>query len=84
MSIQLTKNTVVIDVTPDMRVTYSKSQEVTVIASGILTSKLCGACGNNNDNLKDDMRTADGKVTNNVADIVASWSAEDFSKWWVM
>lgn len=84
LSIQLSENTVVIDITPAVRVTYSNSQEVTVLADGTLTNKLCGACGNSNDDPKDDMQTANGKVTYNVADIVASWSAGDFSRWWVM
>lgn len=84
LSVQLTGNTVVIDITPAVRVTYSDSQEVTVIVDGTLTDKLCGACGNSNDDPKDDMQTANGKVTNNVAEIVASWSAGDFSRWWVM
>lgn len=84
LSIQLTGNTVVIDITPAVRVTYSNSQEVTVIVDGTLTDKLCGVCGNSNDDPEDDMQTANGKVTNDVADIVASWSAGDFSRWWVM
>lgn len=83
LSIQLMGNTVAIDITPDVRVTFSDSREVTVITSGILTNKVCGACGNGNDDRKDDMQTADGKVTENVAEIVASWIAGDFSTWWV-
>lgn len=83
LSIQLMGKTVVIDITPDVRVTFSNSREVTVITTGILTNKVCGACGNGNDDRKDDMQTADGKVTKNVAKIVASWIAEDFSTWWV-
>uniref|UniRef100_H2RJX0 Fc gamma binding protein n=1 Tax=Takifugu rubripes TaxID=31033 RepID=H2RJX0_TAKRU len=77
-------NTVVTDITPAVRVTYSRAQEVTVIVDGTLTNKLCGACGNGNDDPKDDMQTANGKVTNNVAEIVASWRAGDFSRWWVI
>lgn len=84
LSIQLSVDTVVIDITPAVRVTYSRSQEVTVIVDGTLTNKLCGACGNSNDDPKDDMQTANGKVTNNVAEIVASWRAGDFSRWWVI
>lgn len=84
LSVQLKGKTVVIDVTPNVRVTFSNSREVTVITNGILTNKLCGACGNGNDDRKDDMQTADGKVTKNVAKIVASWIAGDFSTWWVM
>lgn len=84
LSIQLSEYTVVIDITPAVRVTYSRSQEVTVIVHGTLANKLCGACGNGNDDPKDDMQTANGKVTNNVAEIVASWRAGDFSRWWVI
>lgn len=84
LSIKLSGDTVVIDVTPTVTVTFSSSQEVTVIADGTLNDKLCGACGNSNEDPEDDKQTANGKVTNNVDDIVASWSAGDFSKWWVL
>lgn len=84
LSIQLSEGSVVIDITPSVRVTFSESLEVTVVVDGSLTNKLCGVCGNSNDDLKDDMLTANGKTTSNVADIVASWTAGDFSHWWVL
>lgn len=83
LSIKLKGKTLVIDVTPNVRVTFSNSREVTVITNGVLTNKVCGACGNANDDPKDDMQTADGKVTKDAAKIVASWVAGDFSTWWV-
>lgn len=63
------------------QVTYSSSQEVTVFIDSRLSNKMCGACGNYNDNAKDDMKTADGEVAMDVSTIVSSWSAGDFSHW---
>lgn len=83
LSIRHSDYTVVIDVTPAVRVTFSRSREVTVSVDGTVTDKLCGVCGNGNGDPKDDMKTANGKVTKNVAEIVGSWTAEDFSQWWV-
>lgn len=64
-----------------VQVTYSISQEVTVIIESSLSGKVCGACGNYNNNSRDDMKTADGKTTTDVSKIVRSWSAGDFSRW---
>lgn len=83
LSIKVKGKALVIDITPSVRVVFSESHEVTVIINGALADKVCGACGNANDDPKDDMQTANGRVTKNVADIVASWSAGDFSRWWV-
>lgn len=71
----------IIEFASTVRVTYSVSQEVTVNIHSSLFRKMCGACGNYNEDSKDDMQTADGKSTNNVSVVVSSWSAEDFSKW---
>lgn len=84
LSIQLSGGSVVINITPSVSVTFSQSLEVTVVVDGSLTNKLCGVCGNSNDDLDDDMLTANGKATSKVDDIVASWSAGDFSRWWVL
>lgn len=81
VSVQISGRAVVIERASAVRVTYSISQEVTVIIDGSLSSKMCGACGNFNDNSKDDMKTADGKITTDVSVIVKSWSAGDFSRW---
>lgn len=64
-----------------VQVTYSISQEVVVTVDGTLSSKMCGTCGNYNNNSEDDMKTADGKVTDDVSVIFDSWSAGDFSRW---
>ncbi|XP_032374142.1 IgGFc-binding protein isoform X1 [Etheostoma spectabile] len=80
ISVQISEKTVIIERASAVRVTYSISQEVTVIIDSSLSGKMCGACGNYNNNSKDDMRTADGKITTDVSVVVGSWSAGDFSK----
>ncbi|XP_039662365.1 IgGFc-binding protein-like isoform X2 [Perca fluviatilis] len=80
ISVQISEKTVIIERASAVRVTYSISQEVTVIIDSSLSGKMCGACGNYNNDSKDDMRTADGKITTDVSVVVGSWSAGDFSK----
>ncbi|KAM7382747.1 hypothetical protein PAMP_002464 [Pampus punctatissimus] len=81
VSVQISKRTVIIERSSTVRVTYSISQGVTVIINNNLSGKMCGACGNYNNNSKDDMMTADGKITTEVSVVVGSWSAGDFSRW---
>lgn len=81
LSVNITGGTLVIQQTSVVQVTYTASREVTVLIDSGLSGKVCGACGNFNNNLKDDMKTADGEVTTDVANIVSSWRAGDFSRW---
>ncbi|XP_026150201.1 uncharacterized protein LOC113122825 [Mastacembelus armatus] len=80
LSVQISGNTVIIERASVVRVTYSVSQEVTVIVDSSLSGKMCGACGNYNNNSKDDMTTADGKIATDVSVVIGSWSAGDFSR----
>ncbi|MED6293032.1 hypothetical protein CHARACLAT_006660 [Characodon lateralis] len=80
LSVQILNRSVVIARTSAVRVTFSISQKVTVSVDGNLSGKNCGACGNYNNNSKDDMKTADGKITSDFSAVIGSWSAEDFSR----
>ncbi|XP_071062157.1 IgGFc-binding protein [Pseudochaenichthys georgianus] len=80
ISVHISEKTVIIEKPSAVRLTYSLSKEVTVIIDSSLSGKMCGACGNYNNNSKDDMRTADGKITTDVSVVVGSWSAGDFSR----
>lgn len=81
LSVNVTGGALVIEWASVVKVTYTVSKEVTVYISSGLSGKVCGACGNFNNNLQDDMKTADGEVTTDVANIVSSWRAGDFSRW---
>ncbi|KAK5892520.1 hypothetical protein CesoFtcFv8_012890 [Champsocephalus esox] len=81
ISVHISEKTVIIEKPSAVRLTYSLSKEVTVIIDSSLSGKMCGACGNYNNSSKDDMRTADGKITTDVSVVVSSWSAGDFSRW---
>lgn len=81
LSVHIAGRSVIIEKASAVQVTYSISQEVTVIIESSLSGKVCGACGNYNHNSKDDMKTAYGKTTTDVSKIVHSWSAGDFSRW---
>lgn len=81
LSVQISDRALIIEKASAVRVTYSISQEVTVIIDSRLSGKMCGACGNYNNNSEDDMKTADGKIATDVSVVVGSWSAGDFSRW---
>ncbi|XP_067094200.1 IgGFc-binding protein [Osmerus mordax] len=79
LTVQVSNRMVVVERTSSVRVTYSISQEVVVTVGNQLAGKVCGACGNYNDNPKDDLKTADGAPSSDVSVIVGSWRAWDFS-----
>uniref|UniRef100_A0A3B3XU29 VWFD domain-containing protein n=1 Tax=Poecilia mexicana TaxID=48701 RepID=A0A3B3XU29_9TELE len=79
--IQISNRSVVIERPSGVQVIYSMSQKVTVTVDGNLSGEICGACGNYNNNSKDDMKTADGKITSDFSAVIGSWSADDFSRW---
>ncbi|KAK7886667.1 hypothetical protein WMY93_026288 [Mugilogobius chulae] len=79
ISVYMSDRSVIIQRSSAFRVTYSISQEVTVIVDTSLSYKMCGACGNYNHNSKDDLTTADGKIASDVSAVVDSWRAADFS-----
>lgn len=81
ISVHASDRSVLIERPSAVQVTYSVSQEVTVIIDSSLSYKMCGACGNYNNNSKDDMTTADGKNTTDVSVVIGSWRAGDFSSW---
>ncbi|XP_040923803.1 IgGFc-binding protein [Betta splendens] len=80
LSVRVADRAVIIEKASAVRVTYSISQEVNVIIGSSLSGKVCGACGNYNNNPKDDMTTADGKIAADVSVVIGSWSAGDFSR----
>ncbi|XP_054904027.1 IgGFc-binding protein [Poeciliopsis prolifica] len=80
LSVQILNRSVVIERPSGVQVIYSISQKVTVTVDGNLSGEICGACGNYNNNSKDDMKTADGKITGDFSAVIVSWSAEDFSR----
>lgn len=81
VSVSNTGRSVTIQFKSVIEVTYSIAQEVTVRVKSGLMGKMCGACGNYNEDSKDDMTTSDGKTTKDVSMVVSSWSAGDFSQW---
>ncbi|KAM9724184.1 IgGFc-binding protein isoform 1-T1 [Menidia menidia] len=80
LSVQISGRSVVIERTAAVRVTYSISQEVTVTVDSNMSGKLCGACGNYNNNSKDDLKTADGEITTDMSAVISSWNAGEFSR----
>ncbi|KAI4873587.1 hypothetical protein NFI96_003511, partial [Prochilodus magdalenae] len=77
--VEYTGESVVIERAPTVRVEYTNTGQLTVTVSSSLVGKVCGACGNFNRNLTDDMVTAYGRNSSTLS--VASWLADDFSTW---
>ncbi|XP_072547805.1 IgGFc-binding protein [Salminus brasiliensis] len=77
--IDYTGGSVVIEKASSFRVEYTNTQQLTLLISDSLAGRVCGACGNFNRNLTDDMVAADGRNSSRLS--VASWQAEDFSRW---
>ncbi|XP_023835727.1 zonadhesin-like [Salvelinus sp. IW2-2015] len=67
LSVSIADRTVVIERDSGVRVTYSISQELFITIDNHLAGKVCGACGNYNGIVKDDM-TADRKSSTDVTD----------------
>ncbi|XP_037402677.1 IgGFc-binding protein [Pygocentrus nattereri] len=78
--IEYTGESVVIERASSVRVEYSNTQQLTLTISDGLAGKMCGACGNFNRNLTDDMVTASGRNSSMLPGVVASWQADDFSR----
>lgn len=81
LSVQISDRRVIIERQSAVQVTYSISQDVAVTIDTNFSGKMCGACGNYNSDSKDDMKTADGKITTDVLVFFNSWSAGDFPRW---
>lgn len=81
LSVSNSGRSVTIQLKSAVQVTFSITQEVTVHVKSNLMGQMCGACGNYNEDSKDDMTTSDGKSTKDVSVVVSSWSAGDFSQW---
>ncbi|XP_041707732.1 zonadhesin-like [Coregonus clupeaformis] len=71
--VSIADRTVVIKRVSGVRVTYSISQEFFITIDYHLACKVCGACGNYNGIVKDDMTTADRQSSTDVTVIVSSW-----------
>uniref|UniRef100_A0AAV2MDB6 VWFD domain-containing protein n=1 Tax=Knipowitschia caucasica TaxID=637954 RepID=A0AAV2MDB6_KNICA len=82
VSLYVSENSVVIEKTSVLRVTFSLTREFRVIVDPTLTYKMCGACGNYNHDPKDDTTIAgsDEKTSTDLTTAVWSWRAGDFSR----
>lgn len=56
-----------------LRVTYDLIYHVTITVPSNYRDKVCGLCGNFNDNKKDDFMLANGRITRDVNQFALSW-----------
>lgn len=59
-----------------LRVLYNTVYYVEVIVPSTYQQKMCGLCGNNNNNPRDDFKLPNGKKTNNVDNFGKSWALD--------
>ncbi|XP_075462775.1 IgGFc-binding protein-like [Ascaphus truei] len=80
LSVSSVKGALVINSGTDMELVMSESGELTLHVSPELTGALCGACGNFNRQISDDLQGARGKPAATFSEFIASWQACDFSR----
>lgn len=61
----------------DVTVAYDWNSVVRVVAPNTYASAVCGLCGNNNQNPKDDLTMKDGSQASSVAQFAESWKVAD-------
>ncbi|CAL9705927.1 unnamed protein product [Knipowitschia caucasica] len=73
VTVHVSENSVVVEKTSVILVTFSLSREVVIIVDSSLAFKMCGACGNFNHDSKDDLTTADRVTAMDLTEVVLSW-----------
>lgn len=63
-----------------LKVVYNTIYSVTVIVPSVYRQRMCGLCGNNNNNPRDDFKLRDGRRTNDVDMFGKSWALDEDSK----
>ncbi|CAI5781335.1 IgGFc-binding protein-like [Podarcis lilfordi] len=79
VSISLSQDGVVINLASDVKVLLRACGEMTVEVSESLEGKVCASCGNFNGNGIDDLKLPNGNVAGNIAEVIDSWKAKDFT-----
>ncbi|XP_063168367.1 IgGFc-binding protein-like [Candoia aspera] len=65
--------------TPQVQITFGPNRRVAVSVTPALAGKLCGACGNFNYTLVDDLKGPGGVDVSTVLELFLSWTARDFA-----
>ncbi|KAL8220191.1 UNVERIFIED_CONTAM: hypothetical protein K2H54_040293 [Gekko kuhli] len=79
ISVTNVQDGILIDQASQMQVYLHRDGVVTVQVKNKLAGKLCGPCGNFNGDADDDLRTPNGEVKKNTADVLRAWKAKDIS-----
>ncbi|XP_043936388.1 IgGFc-binding protein-like [Protopterus annectens] len=79
ISLTSLENMTVIKYSSNIKVSISTTGEIIVVVGDDFANRLCGACGNFNDDKSDDMKLPDGKITVSINDFLNAWKAKDFS-----
>ncbi|XP_078511515.1 IgGFc-binding protein-like [Lissotriton helveticus] len=69
----------IIEVSGKLKISIGPNADVRVQVWDVYAGKLCGACGNFNDNSDDDLQLSVGGQASDASQMIASWKAPDFS-----
>ncbi|KAJ7304151.1 hypothetical protein JRQ81_011680, partial [Phrynocephalus forsythii] len=78
VSVNLTEEEVSITRGNALQILLGLQGEVTVKVKDTLAGKLCASCGNFNDDSSDDLVLPNGRVVENMAEVIDAWKARDF------
>ncbi|XP_069598457.1 IgGFc-binding protein-like [Ranitomeya imitator] len=79
-SASVVDNLISVQIGADFRIDWSTTTGSVVLrVSDKLSEAICGACGNFNGDITDDLKSPDGKSVANVVQLIASWKALDFT-----
>ncbi|XP_020671291.3 IgGFc-binding protein [Pogona vitticeps] len=78
ISVRELKNGILVDRASEVQVHLHLNGEVTVKVKEMFAEKLCGPCGNFNENGSDDLRLPNGDFSVNIAEVLHAWNAKDF------
>ncbi|OCT71128.1 IgGFc-binding protein [Xenopus laevis] len=80
LSVSLVEESIVIKNGEDMKLVLDKNGAMTLNVSPDLSGSMCGACGNFNRKISDDLQGPDTKLTVNFVELIQSWRSYDFYK----
>ncbi|CAN2388181.1 binding of sperm to zona pellucida, partial [Pristimantis euphronides] len=72
-------SSVSIQIGADLRLELTYSGNLAIHVSAKLSEAVCGACGNFNGDVSDDLKSPGGNAVTNVLQLIASWRAQDLN-----
>uniref|UniRef100_A0A6I8RRU0 Provisional ortholog of Fc fragment of IgG-binding protein n=1 Tax=Xenopus tropicalis TaxID=8364 RepID=A0A6I8RRU0_XENTR len=81
LSVFAVDDSIVLKKGEDMVLVMGTNGQLTLNVSPELSGAMCGACGNFNRKISDDLQGPDTKLTDNFRELITSWRSSDFYMW---